>query len=104
MGQWQAMDARESGVGAALDPFGAVRKGLKIDRLRALPADTLTGRKTTIAAGKYIGRRLYIELATDAQGYSATSIEIALSRTFSILSTVATLGGTSVNLRVKRDY
>ena len=92
------------GVGAALDPFGAVRKGLKIDRLRALPADTLTGRKTTIAAGKYIGRRLYIELATDAQGYSATSIEIALSRTFSILSTVATLGGTSANLRVKRDY
>jgi translocation and assembly module TamB len=92
------------GVGAALDPFGAVRKGLKIDRLRALPADTLTGRKTTIAAGKYIGRRLYIELATDAQGYSATSIEVALSRSFSILSTVATLGGTSANLRVKRDY
>ncbi len=92
------------GVGAALDPFGAVRKGLRIDRLRAMPADTLTGRKTTIAAGKYIGRRLYVELATDAQGYSATSIEIALSRSFSILSTVATLGGTSANLRVKRDY
>lgn len=92
------------GVGAALDPFGAVRKGLKIDRLRALPADTTTGRKTSIAAGKYIGRRLYVELATDAQGYSATSIEIALSRSFSILSTVATLGGTSANLRVKRDY
>lgn len=92
------------GVGAALDPFGAVRKGLRIDRLRALPADTTTGRKTSIAAGKYIGRRLYVELATDAQGYSATSIEFALSRTFSILSTVATLGGTSVDLRVKRDY
>ena len=92
------------GVGAALDPFGAVRKGLKIDRLRALPADTLTGRKTSIAAGKYIGRRLYVELATDAQGYSATAVEFALSRTFSVLSTVATLGGTSANLRLKRDY
>ncbi len=92
------------GVGAALDPFGAVRKGLRIDRLRALPADTTTGRKTSIAAGKYIGRRLYVELATDAQGYSATSIEVALSRSFSILSTVATLGGTSANLRLKRDY
>ena len=92
------------GAGALLDPFGAVRRGLRIDRLRALPADTTTGRKTSIAAGKYIGRRLYVELATDAQGYSATSIEIALSRSFSILSTVATLGGTSANLRVKRDY
>ncbi len=92
------------GVGAALDPFNAVRKGLRIDRLRALPADTTTGRKTSIAAGKYIGRRLYVELATDAQGYSATSIEVALSRSFSVLSTVATLGGTSANLRLKRDY
>ena len=95
---------RNNGRSGVLDPFGAVRKGLRIDRLRALPADTTTGRKTSIAAGKYIGRRLYVELATDAQGYSATSIEIALSRSFSILSTVATLGGTSVNLRVKRDY
>ncbi len=92
------------GVGAALDPFNAVRRGLRIDRLRALPADTTTGRKTSIAAGKYIGRRLYVELATDAQGYSATSIEVALSRSFSVLSTVATLGGTSANLRLKRDY
>ena len=92
------------GVGAVLDPFGAVRRGLKIDRLRALPADITTGRKTSIAAGKYIGRKFYVELATDAQGYSATSVEFALSRSFSILSTVATLGGTSANLRLKRDY
>ncbi|MBV8972260.1 MAG: translocation/assembly module TamB, partial [Sphingomonadaceae bacterium] len=92
------------GVGAVLDPFNTVRKTLRVDRLRALPADTTTGRKTSIAAGKYIGRRLYVELATDAQGYSATSIEVALSRSFSILSTVATLGGTSANLRIKRDY
>lgn len=92
------------GVGAVLDPFGAVRKGLRIDRLRALPADITTGRKTSIAAGKYIGRKFYVELATDAQGYSATSVEFTLSRSFSILSTVATLGGTSANLRLKRDY
>ena len=103
-GALASLRSQGRGVGAALDPFGAVRKGLRIDRLRALPADTTTGRKTSIAAGKYIGRRLYVELATDAQGYSATSVEFTLSRTFSILSTVATLGGTSADLRVKRDY
>ena len=97
-GALASLRSNGKGVGAALDPFGAVRKGLRIDRLRALPADTTTGRKTSIAAGKYIGRRLYVELATDAQGYSATSVEFTLSRTFSILSTVATLGGTSVDL------
>lgn len=103
-GALASLRSNGKGVGAALDPFGAVRKGLRIDRLRALPADITTGRKTSIAAGKYIGRRLYVELATDAQGYSATSVEFTLSRTFSILSTVATLGGTSADFRVKRDY
>jgi translocation and assembly module TamB len=69
-----------------------------------LPADIATGRKTSIAAGEYIGRRLYVELSTDAQGYSASAIEISLTRSLSILSDVATIGGTSVNLRLKRDY
>ena len=90
--------------GNGFNPIGAVSKGLGIDRLRILPADVATGRKTTVAAGQYLGRNVYVELATDAQGYTATSIEIGLTRTLSVLSQVATLGGTSASVRWKRDY
>ena len=92
------------GGSGGLNPINMVRKGLGIDRLRILPADAITGRKTAIAAGQYIGRSVYVELATDAQGYTATRIEVSLTRSLSILSEVSTLGGTSVNLRWKRDY
>jgi translocation and assembly module TamB len=83
--------------GGGFNPIGAVGKGLGIDRLRILPADVVTGRRTTVAAGQYVGRNVYVELATDAQGYTATSIEIGLTRTLSVLSQVATLGGTSAS-------
>jgi hypothetical protein len=92
------------GGGGGFNPLGMVRSGLGIDRLRILPADTATGRGTSIAAGQYIGRNVYVELATDAQGYTATRIEVSLTRSLSILSEVATLGGTSASIRWKRDY
>jgi translocation and assembly module TamB len=90
--------------GSGFNPVGAIGKGLGIDRLRILPADQATGRRTTYAAGQYLGRNVYVELATDAQGYTATSIEIGLTRSLSVLSSVATLGGTSASVRWKRDY
>jgi translocation and assembly module TamB len=92
------------GSGGRFNLIGAVGKGLGIDRLRILPADVVTGRRTTVAAGQYVGRNVYVELATDAQGYTATSIEIGLTRTLSVLSQVATLGGTSGSVRWKKDY
>ncbi len=90
--------------GNGFNPVNSVRKGLGIDRLRILSADPLTGRKTTVAAGQYIGRSVYVELATDASGYTATNLELTLTRSLSILSQVATLGGTSVSLKWKKDY
>ncbi len=90
--------------GGGFNPIGAVSRGLGIDRLRILPADATMGRKTSVAAGQYLGRNVYVELATDAQGYTATSIEIGLTRSLALLSSVATLGGTSAGLRWTRDY
>lgn len=92
------------GSGGGFNPIGAVSRGLGIDRLRILPADIATGRRTTLAAGQYLGRNVYVEVATDAAGYTATSIEIGLTRSLSVLSSVATLGGTSAAVRWKRDY
>lgn len=90
--------------GGGFNPINSVRKGLGIDRLRILPADQLAGRGTAVAAGQYIGQDVYVELATDAQGYTATNIEVSITRSLSILSQVATLGGTGAALRWQKDY
>jgi translocation and assembly module TamB len=90
--------------GGGFNPINAVRKGLGIDRLRILPGDEARGRGTTVAAGQYIGRNVYVELSTDAQGYTATNIEISLTQSLSLLSSIETLGGTSASIRWKRDY
>ena len=102
--QLAAAVASLRGGGNGLNPINAVRRAVGLDRLRILPADVTTGQKTSIAAGKYIGRRTYVEVITDGQGYSATSAEFQITRWLSILSTVSTLGRTSANVRVSKDY
>jgi translocation and assembly module TamB len=87
-----------------LNVFGTVSKLTRIDRLRVLPANEQIGSGTAISAGKYIGDRLYLEAATDGSGYTATNIEVTLTRALSILSQIATLGGTNVNIKWSKDY
>jgi translocation and assembly module TamB len=90
--------------GGGLDPINAVRAATGLDRLRILPADIATGQGTAIAAGKYLGRRVYVEVITDARGYSATRLEYQITRWLSLLSSISTIGRQSVNVRVSRDY
>lgn len=89
---------------AGLNPINAVRRAAGLDRLRILPADPQTGQGTAVAAGKYVTRRLYAEIVTDGQGYSATRVEFQVTRWLSILSSISTLGRQSGNVRVSRDY
>jgi translocation and assembly module TamB len=90
--------------GGGLNPINAIRRAAGLDRLRILPADVTTGQRTSIAAGKYIGRRTYVEVITDGQGYSATRAEFQITRWLSILSSISSLGRTSLNVRVSKDY
>ena len=90
--------------GGGLDPINQLRKAVGLDRLRILPSDTDTGSGTSIAAGKYITRRVYVELITDGKGYSATQLEFQITRWLSILSTISTLGRQSANVRISKDY
>lgn len=90
--------------GGGLDPINAVRGAIGLDRLRILPADIATGQGTSIAAGKYIGRRVYVEVITDTRGYSATRLEYQITRWLSLLSTISTIGRQSVNARISKDY
>jgi translocation and assembly module TamB len=95
-----ALNNPESG----LDPINRVRSAVGLDRLRVLPADIATGQGTSIAAGKYLGRQVYVEVITDGRGYSATRIEYQITRWLSILSSISTAGRQGVNVRVSRDY
>jgi len=98
-----AVAALQSGSGS-LDPINALRKAVGLDRLRIVPADVATGQKTAIGAGKYITRKLYVEVVTDGAGYSATQVEYQMTRWLSLLSTVSTIGRASASVRVSKDY
>jgi translocation and assembly module TamB len=90
--------------GGGLDPINAVRKAAGLDRLRIIAADPTQGQATSIAAGKYLTRKTYVELITDGQGYSATRIEYQVTRWLSLLGAISTLGRESANVRVSKDY
>ena len=98
-----AVAALQSGSGS-LDPINKLRKAIGLDRLRIVPADIATGQKTAIGAGKYITRKLFVEVVTDGQGYSATRVEYQMTRWLSLLSTVSTIGRSSASVRVSKDY
>jgi translocation and assembly module TamB len=98
-----AVAALQSGSGN-LDPINALRRAVGLDRLRIVPADIATGQKTSLSAGKYITRKLFVEVVTDGQGYSATRVEYQMTRWLSLLSSVSTIGRTSANVRVSKDY
>lgn len=92
------------GSGGGLNPLGQLKSATGIDRLRVLGADDTTGRGTSLAAGKYITRNIYVEIVTDARGFTATQLEVSLSRALSILSQTSTFGGSGATLRYSRDY
>lgn len=99
-----ALASLRGGGGDGLDPINAIRRATGLDRLRILPANTEIGSGTSVAAGKYITRRVFVEIITDGQGYSATRVEYQVTRWLAILAAISTLNDESINVRIKRDY
>ena len=92
------------GSGGGLNPLGKLRQVAGFDRLRILGADDTSGRGTALAAGKYIGDDIYLEVVTDARGFTATQLEVTLSRSLSILSQAGGSNSTNVNVRYRKTY
>lgn len=92
------------GGGGGLNPLGRLRSATGFSRIRILDADSATGRGTAVAAGMYLSDDIYVEIITDAKGFTATQVEISLSRTLSLLSQFGTQSGSNVNLRYHRNY
>lgn len=102
--QLGAAVASLQGGGGSLDPVNALRRAVGLDRLRILPADVATGQGTSLAAGKNITRKLYVEVITDGQDYTATQMEYRVTRWLSILATINSLGRAGANVRISKDY
>ncbi len=92
------------GSGGGLNPLGKLRSATGLSRLRILGADKTAGRGTALAAGAYISNKIYVEVITDARGFTATQLEVGLSKVLSILGQTGSFGGTNASLRYSKDY
>lgn len=91
-------------TGGRINPLGKLRAATGISRLQILAPDQASGRGTAVAAGRYISNNIYLELITDARGFTATQIEVSLSKTLSLLSQAGGSGVTNFNLRYRKRY
>ncbi len=98
-----SLNALRGGSGG-LNPLGVLQSASGIDRLRLLGPDDKTGRGNAVAIGQYISNDVYVEIVTDARGYTASQIEISLTPALSVLSQVGSFGGSNVNVRYRKDY
>ncbi|TCM22007.1 translocation and assembly module TamB [Novosphingobium sp. PhB165] len=90
--------------GGGLNPLGKLRSATGIDRLRILSPDEASGRGTALAAGQYITDDIYVELITDARGFTATQLEVSVTRWLSVLSQAGGSGVNSLSVKIKKDY
>ncbi len=92
------------GGGGGLNPMGKLQNASGVDRIGIVGGDNETGRGTSLAVGQHISNNIYVEVITDPRGFTATQLEISLSRTLSLLSKTGTNAGSSANLRYSKDY
>jgi translocation and assembly module TamB len=90
--------------GSGIGPINQLRNAIGLDRLRIVAADPALGRGTSIALGKNVTRRLYVEIITDGAGYNASELEFRITSWLSLLGSVSTMGRHSVAASYRRDY
>ncbi|MET0371715.1 MAG: translocation/assembly module TamB domain-containing protein [Sphingobium sp.] len=98
-----ALNGLRGGSGG-LNPMGKLQNASGVDRIGIVSGDEASGRGTSLAVGQHISNNVYVEVLTDSRGFTATQLEIALSKTLSLLSKTGTNTGSSANLRYSKDY
>src|SRR3546814_17271505 len=92
------------GGGGGLNPLGKLRSATGLSRLRILGADEATGRGQAMSAGFYLGEDIYLEVITEASGFTETQLAIALSRSLSMLSQARSFAGTADRRRPRNEF
>ncbi len=98
-----ALNSLRPSSGGGLNPLGKLRSATGFDRLRIVGAGE-TGGGTGLAAGKYLTDNIYVEIVTDARGFTATQLEIALTKALKLLTSAGSFGGSDVKLKYSKDY
>ena len=93
-----------AGLQSGVDTMGKIRRSVGVDRLRLVGDNAQTGMGTGIAIGKRLSRNVYVEVLTDSQGNTLTTLQFTLSRIWSLFIEVSSVGKSSANLRYKREY
>ena len=99
-----ALNGLRGSGGGGLNPLGKLRSATGFDRLRVVSPSETGGKGSALAAGKYITDDVYVEIVTDARGFTATQLEIALTRALSLLTSTGSFGGSDVRLKYSKDY
>ena len=115
----QAM-ASMGGIGGGFNPLGTVRRTLGLDRLSVGSANggaTGTQSQTTVEAGRYVARNVYVGVKQNLSGGTQTQVQVDITRrlkaqaTLSAGSTAATTqgnalqdNGSSVGLSYQFEY
>ena len=99
-----ALNSLRGSGGGGLNPLGKLRSATGFDRLRIVSANETGGKGSALAAGKYITDDIYVEIVTDARGFTATQLEIALTKALSLLTSTGSFGGSDVRLKYSKDY
>jgi translocation and assembly module TamB len=112
--------ATMGGIGGGFNPLGTVRRTLGLDRLSVGSANggaTGTQSQTTVEAGRYVARNVYVGVKQNLSGGTQTQVQIDITRrlkaqaTLSAGSTAATTqgnplqdNGSSVGLSYQFEY
>ncbi|WP_419825278.1 translocation/assembly module TamB domain-containing protein [Sphingomonas sp.] len=95
---------RSPGGGGGFNPLGKLKGAAGLANLSVLGADQQSGRGTALSAGKYISNNIYVQVITDAKGFTQTQLTIGLSKALSLLSQAGGYLGPSVSLRYSKQY
>lgn len=87
-----AQAAASLGGGVGFDPVGTVRKSLGLDRLAVGSTQPTTGSKgsTTVEAGKYILRNVYVGARQDTSGGTRALVQVDITKHLKAQATVTT--------------
>ena len=84
--------------------IGKVEKTIGVDRIRMLPPEPTYNIGTSVALGKYFGRRVYVEAATDGSRYAHSLVEYNITRSLTLLAKIGALRQSKGELRWSKDY
>lgn len=92
-----------AGLQSGVDTMGKIRRSIGLDRLRLVGDNAQSGMGSGIAIGKRITRNVYAEVITDSHGNTLTTLQLTLSRIWSLFIEVSSMGNSSINLRYQRE-